>query len=98
MPVRAVTTINKVKLLEKRINKHAAHDRSFAPFQGYTLTYPDGTEAFTIPDKPSESFTLEKCKTEVGKPHNRITLYLVLRSFLVGTSYIQFTGWHVKFK
>lgn len=37
LPVRTVPTINKVKLLEKSIDKHAAHDRSFAPYQEYTL-------------------------------------------------------------
>ena len=78
--MRTVPTINKVKLLEKSIDKHTAHDRSFAPYQGYTLTYPDGTEIFTIPGKPNESFTLERYKNEVGKPYNRITLYLALRS------------------
>ena len=82
LPVRTVTTINKVQLLEKSFDKHAAHDRSFSPYQGHTLTYPDGTEIFTIPGKPNESFTLEKYKEEVGKPYNRITLYLALRSDL----------------
>ena len=77
LPVRTVLTIHKVALLEKSIDKHAAHDRSFAPYQGYTLTYQDGTEIFTIPGKPNESFTLEKYKNEVGKPYNHITLYLV---------------------
>ena len=78
--LRTVPTINKVKLLEKSIDKHAAHDRSFAPYQEYTLTYPDGTEIFTIPGKLNKSFTLERYKNEVGKPYNRITLYLALRS------------------
>ena len=79
LPVRTVPTINKVELLEKSIDKYS-HDRSFAPYQGYTLTYLDGTEIFTIPGKPNESFTLERYKNEVGKPYNRITLYLALRS------------------
>ena len=82
LPVQTLPTINKVKLLEKSIDKHAAHDRSFAAYRGYTLTYPDGTEVHTIPGKPNESFTLERYKNEVGKPYNRITLYLALRSDL----------------
>ena len=80
LPVRTVTTINKVQLLEKSIDKHAAHDRAFAPYQGYTLIYPDGKEIFTIPGNPTESFFLERERG--GKPYNRITLYLALRSDL----------------
>ena len=80
LPVQTVPTINKLQILETSIDKHAAHDRSFTPYQGYTLTYPDGTEIFTIPGKPNESFTLERYKNEVGKPYHRIKLYLALRS------------------
>lgn len=80
LPVRALPSVNKVELLGKCVDKHAAHDRSFAPCQGHTLVYPDGTEVVTIPGKPTESFTLERYKNEIGKPYNRITLYLALRS------------------
>ena len=82
MMVRVPVCIRKLELLNKGIEKHSAHDRSFDRFASYALVYPDGTEVLTLPGQPTQLFQLDKYKEDIGKPYNRITLYLVEREML----------------
>lgn len=82
MIVRVPVSIKKLELLRKGIDKHAAHDRTFDPFEDYTLLYPDGTEILTLPGQSTQIFQLDKYKEDIGKPFNRITLYLIERETL----------------
>lgn len=45
----------------------------------FVLLYPDGTEVINIPGT-QRPFTLEAYKTEVGKPYQRITVFVCLKS------------------
>ena len=82
MMVRVPAWVRKLELLNKGIEKHAAHDRNFDRYGDYALVYPDGTEVLTLPGKPAQLFQLDKYKEDFGKPYNRITLFLVERETL----------------
>ena len=90
MPVRVPTTIRKVPLLMASVEKHRDHDLSFNRSGSHNL-YPDGREVFTIPSKPTELFQLDKYKDEIGKPYNRITLYLMEKDELDTASEEEFS-------
>ncbi|CAI5657622.1 unnamed protein product [Oreochromis niloticus] len=45
----------------------------------FLLLYPDGTEVITVPGT-QRPFTLEAYKAEVGKPYQRITVFICLKS------------------
>ena len=49
MLVRMPTNIRKQELLKKGIEKHAAYDRNFRPYENHALLYLDGTEVLTLP-------------------------------------------------
>eukprot|EP00794_Sanderia_malayensis_P006545 gene6544-7283_t len=82
MSIRVPITIRKVELLSKVTDKHVDHDRHFHRYGDYALVYPDGTEVLTLPGKPTTLFQLDKYKEEIGKPWNRINLYIVDRASL----------------
>ena len=42
----------------------------------WKLVYPDGQYCLTLPGQEDQEFTLRKYKEDLGKPYNRITLYL----------------------
>ena len=44
---------------------------------------PDGSEILTLPGEPNQLLQLDKYKEDIGKPYNRISLYLVQRDYLV---------------
>ena len=52
MLVRVHVNVRKLDLLEKSVEKHAAHDRTFDRYESYALLYPDGTEVLTLPGNP----------------------------------------------
>ena len=70
-------------MLRKAIERHQAYDRKFDPDAGYTIAYPDGTEILTLPGQLTQIFQLDKYKEDIGKPYNRISLYLVKREELL---------------
>ena len=82
MLVRVPVNIRKADLLQKSIEKHAAHDRNFDRSENYAILYTDGTEVLTLPGDHTQLFQLDKYKEDVAKPYNRITFYLVERSIL----------------
>ena len=79
MLVRVPVNVRKLDLLEKSVEKHAAHDRNFDRYESYALLYPDGTEVLTLPGNPTQLFQLNKYKEDIEKPYNRIAFYLVER-------------------
>lgn len=86
MIVRVLPDIRKQELLKKGIEKHAAYDMNFQPYENYVLLYPDGTEVLTLPGQPTQLFQLDKYKEDIGKPYSRISLYLIERELLDGHS------------
>ena len=78
--IKVVVEAHKFDIVSKGVDKHSAHDRLFNGKKLYTLAYPDGSEVLTLPGKVDEIFQLDKYKEDLGKPYNRITLYLVARS------------------
>jgi len=62
-------------VFEKALVKRQAHDKSFDTKTSWKLVYLDGESATTLPGQPEEAFTLRKYKEDLGKQHNRITLY-----------------------
>ena len=83
MVIRVCANIHKLELLRKAVDKHSAYDRKFDPNDGYTIVYPDGSEILTLPGEPNQLLQLDKYKEDIGKPYNRISLYLVQRDYLV---------------
>ena len=79
MMVRVNENVRKLELLKKSFEKHSAHDRNFDQEADYTIVYPDGTEILTLPGQPNQLFQLDKYKQDIGKPYNRITIYLAKR-------------------
>ena len=73
------TTIRKLDLLKQAYEKLCAHDSTFDRHADYTLAFPDGTKVLTLPDHPNHIFHLDEYQQEVGKPYNRITLFLLKR-------------------
>ncbi|XP_025760243.1 uncharacterized protein LOC109200515 isoform X3 [Oreochromis niloticus] len=68
----ATSLLNQAVKKMKDFNK----DLKDGPF---LLLYPDGTEVITVPGT-QRPFTLEAYKAEVGKPYQRITVFICLKS------------------
>ncbi len=58
------------------LTKREAYDKSFNTKLSWNLVYPDGQLCSTLPGQAEEEFTVRKYKEDLGKPYNRITLYL----------------------
>jgi len=56
--------------------KRQAHDQAFDSRTSCKLVYPDGQLAINLPVQEEEEFTQRNYKEDLGKPYNRITLYL----------------------
>ncbi|XP_028404902.1 uncharacterized protein LOC114527451 [Dendronephthya gigantea] len=81
-PVRGKSLPLKVKkdapyaeVFTMALTKREAYDKSFDTKLSWNLVYPDGQPCSTLPGQ-EEEFTLRKYKEDLGKPYNRITLYL----------------------
>ena len=88
--ISADTTPVRGKLLPLKVNKDAPYaevfskavmkreviDKSFNNKLSWNLVYPDGQLCVTLPGQAGEEFTVRKYKEDLGKPYNRITLYL----------------------
>lgn len=69
--ITATSLLNQAVKKMKDFNK----DVKDGPF---LLLYPDGTEVINIPGT-QRPFTLEAYKAEVGKPYQRITVFICLK-------------------
>ncbi|MGL4897395.1 MAG: hypothetical protein ACRC31_03060 [Cetobacterium sp.] len=49
----------------------------------YVLLYPDGSEVIHVPGT-QKPFTLKEYKSEIGKPYQRINLFICRRSNVEG--------------
>ena len=58
------------------VTKREAYDKSFNDKLSWNLVYPDGQLCVTLPGQAEQEFTVRKYKEDLGKPYNRITLYL----------------------
>ena len=58
------------------LTKREAYDKSFDTKLSWKLVYPDGQLCLTLPGQTEQEFTVQKYKEDLGKPYNRITLYL----------------------
>ena len=56
--------------------KRQAHDQAFDSKKGRKLVYPDRQLAMNLPGQLEKEFTLRNYQKDLGKPYNRITLYL----------------------
>ena len=83
-PVRGKSLPSKVnkdakyaEVFSVTVTKREAYDKSFDTKLSWKLVYPDGQYyCLTLPGQEDQEFTLRKYKEDLGKPYNRITLYL----------------------
>ena len=81
-PIRGKTLPMKVRkdsgyaeVFTEALVKRQAHDQVFDSKTRRKLVYPDGQLAINLPSQ-QEEFTLLNYKEDLGKPYNKITLYL----------------------
>ena len=74
--VTVSSSVGVCELIQKAVEKHSRFNKQISnePEQ-YYLLYPDKTKVDKLPGA-EEDFTLSRYKEELGKPYNRITLYL----------------------
>ena len=64
------------ELIKKAVEKHSRFNRKLSDrADEYYLLYPDKSRVDKLPGT-QEDFTMERFKEELGKPYDRITLYL----------------------
>ena len=64
------------EVIKKAVEKHSRFNRKLSDNpEEYYLLYPDKTRVDKLPGM-EEDFTVERFKEELGKPYDRITLYL----------------------
>lgn len=76
LPLKVRKDSEYVEVFAEALVKRQAHDKAFDLNTSWKLVYPDGQLAMTLPGQPEEEFTVRKYKEDLGKPYNRITLYL----------------------
>lgn len=82
-PIRGKTLPMKVRkdsgyaeVFTEALVKRQAHDQVFDSKTRRKLVYPDGQLAMNLPGQQEEEFTRLNYKEDLGKPYNKITLYL----------------------
>lgn len=78
LPLKLRKTADSTEILKLAVGKHSMHNTNEivnSSSSHYKLLYPDTTEVKTLKET-DEPFTLQGYKSELGKPYNRITLYL----------------------
>ena len=82
-PIRGKTLALKVRkdcgnaeVFTEALVRRQAHDQTFDSRKSWKLVYPDGQLDINLPGQEEEEFTLRNYKEDLGKPYNRITLYL----------------------
>ncbi len=69
-------SVGESELIKIAVEKHSRFNRKLSDrAEEYFLLYPDKTRVEKLPGS-QENFTLERFKEELGKPFDRITLYL----------------------
>ena len=76
LPLKVKKDSSYSEVFAEALVKREAHDKAFDTKTSWKLVYPDGQLALTLPGQPEDEFTLRKYKEDLGKPFNRITLYL----------------------
>ena len=76
LPLKVKKDASYADVFLEALTKRQAHDKSFDANVGWKLVYPDGQLCLTLPGSSEEEFPIRKYKDDVGKPFNRITLYL----------------------
>lgn len=70
------TSIDAKEMRIKAVEKHSRFNRSIANYaDAYYLLFPDMVPVEKIPGT-DEDFTLQRYKEELGKPFDRVTLFL----------------------
>ena len=78
LPLIVKKTADSDEVLRRAVGKHSMHNTneiSNNSSSHYKLLYPDGIEVKTLKET-EEVFTVKGYKTELGKPYNRVTLYV----------------------
>ena len=78
LPIRLPKTADSEEVLKLPMAKQYLHNGNeivHSSVTSYKLLYPDGTEVKQLKES-DEAFTLQGYKAELGKPFNRLTLYL----------------------
>ena len=76
LPLKVRKDCGYAEVFSEALVKRQAHDQSFDSKTSWKLVYPDGQLAMNLPGQQEEEFTLRNYKEDLGKPYNRITLYL----------------------
>ena len=78
LPLKVSSAIGKDELLQKGAEKMIKFNKDLCSNpEAFTLLYPDRSSVDCLPGS-EEIFSLQKYKEELGKPYQRITLYLCL--------------------
>ena len=78
LPIRLPKTADSEEVLKLAVAKQSLHNGNEivnSSVKSYKLLYPDGTEVKQLKEC-DEAFSLQGYKAELGKPFNRLTLYL----------------------
>ena len=78
LPIRLPKTADSEEVLKSCVAKQSLHNGNeiaHSSVKSYKLLYPDGTEVEQLKES-DEAFSLQGYKAELGKPYNRLTLYL----------------------
>ena len=78
LPIRLPKAADSNEVLKLAVAKQSLHNGNeivHNSVKSYKLLYPDGTEVKRLKES-DEAFSLQGYKTELGKPFNRLTLYL----------------------
>ena len=78
LPIRLPKTADSDEVLKLAVAKQSLHNGNeivHNSVKSYKLLYPDGTEVKRLKES-DEAFSLQGYKAELGKPFNRLTLYL----------------------
>ena len=76
--IRLPKTADSEEVLNLAVAKQSLHNGNeivYSSVNSYKLLYPDGTEVKRMKES-DETFSLQGYKAELGKPYNRLTLYL----------------------
>ena len=78
LPIRLPKTADSDEVLKLAVAKQSLHNGNeivHNSVKSYKLLYPDGTEVKRLKES-DEAFSLQGYRAELGKPFNRLTLYL----------------------
>lgn len=76
LPLKVNKDAKYAEVFSVALTKREAYDKSFDTKLSWKLVYPDGQYCLILPGQEDQEFTLRKYKEDLGKPYNRITLYL----------------------